>query len=154
MGKSRIIGGKSAARRGSALIELALLFPVIMLILFGTMDFARVVYAGIAIASAARAGVQYGSLDAGHVGKTTEMSNAAIADAASQGLGTVNASSRVFCGCTANFTEVNCSTDTCSLAAPNGYVETTVTYTYSTIVPYPGIPNNIVLNRVARMRVQ
>src|SRR6478609_2640711 len=99
MGKSRIIGGKSAARRGSAIIETGLLLPLMVFMVCGTMDFARVFYAGIAISSAARAGVQFGSLNPANAGLFTAMNDAATADAANQGLTGVTASSSALCAC-------------------------------------------------------
>jgi Flp pilus assembly protein TadG len=44
-------------RTGSSFIETAILLPAMLMLCCGTMDFARVVYAGIEIANAARAGV-------------------------------------------------------------------------------------------------
>ena len=39
-------------RSGSSFVELALLFPIILIMCFGTMDFARIVYAGTEVAGA------------------------------------------------------------------------------------------------------
>ena len=140
---------------GSAIIEMALLFPLLVLMLCGTMDFARAFYAGIAVASAARAGVQFGALSPSNAGKLTSMNAAAVADASGQGLTTVTPVSRTYCTGAASTTEVSCTSATvCGTAVPSGYVETTVAYTFNTIVPYPGIPQSVVLTRVARLRVQ
>jgi Flp pilus assembly protein TadG len=134
---------------------MALLFPLLVLMLCGTMDFARVFYAGIAVASAARAGVQLGAFSPSNAGKLSSMNAAAVADASGQGLSTITPVSRTYCTCSGSTTEVSCSLVTvCGGAMPNGYVETQVAYTFNTIVPYPGIPQNVVLTRVARLRVQ
>lgn len=134
-------------------MEAALTFPILLLMCCGTMDFARVVYAGIAVASAARAGVQFGSLTPGNTGKTSEMVQAALDDAANQGLTGISASARSYCLCGGSTAEVACSS-TCSGATPNGYTEVTVSYTFTTMLSYPGLPNNIVVNRTAKMRAQ
>ena len=140
-------------RRGNSFIEVALLIPVMLLLCCGTMDFARVVYAGIAMASAARAGVQLGALGPGNSGKTSEMVQAALNDASGQGLSSVTATARNFCGCNSGTSEVACST-TCSGATPNGYVSVTANYTFNSLIPWPGVPQTVAVARTAKMRVQ
>src|SRR4051812_26664155 len=148
----------SSAKRqnqsGSAIIEMALLFPLMAVMMCGTMDFARVFYAGIAVASAARAGVQLGAFSPSNAGKYDAMNAAAVADAANQGLSAITPVSRAYCGCNGSTAEVSCTTGVCGTANPNGYVETKVDYTFTPIVPYPGIPSSIVITRTARLRVQ
>jgi Flp pilus assembly protein TadG len=148
-------------RSGSVIIEFALLFPVMMLMALGTADVGRVFYAGIAVANAARAGVQFGALDPGNAGNFTGMQQAALNDAANQGLTGITAVATNFCGCAGSSSTVACggaAFGTCSVGgtttAPNGYVRVTVTYTYNTLVNYPGIPSTIGLSRTATMRVQ
>jgi hypothetical protein len=114
------------------------------------MDFARVVYAGIEIANAARAGVQYGALTPGHSGDTAGMVQAATTDAADLG-STVTASASNFCTCSGS--TVGC-TSLCSGATPDGYVSVTANYTFTPVIPYPGLPQTVALSRTAKMRVQ
>lgn len=117
----------------------------------GTMDFARVVYAGIEIAGAARAGVQYGALTPGNSGDTTGMVNAALADAADLGT-TVTASASNFCTCSG--ATVPCDAPCADGTTPEGYVAVTANYTFNTALPYPGLPQTVVLSRTAKMRAQ
>ena len=135
---------------GTSFIETALLVPALLLLCCGTMDFARIVYAGIEIASAARAGVQFGALTPGNSGNTSGMTQAALADAADLGSG-VTASANNFCLC--NGSTVGCTT-TCSGVAPAGYVSVTANYTFNSTLPYPGLPQAVALSRTAKMRVQ
>lgn len=137
-------------RTGTAFIEIAILIPVILLLSCGVMDFSRVVYAGIEIAGAARAGVQYGALTPGHSGDTTGMVQAALNDATDLG-STVTASASNFCMCSGS--TVDCSSS-CSGDTPDGYVTVTANYTFNTLIPYPALPQSIVLSRTAKMRVQ
>ncbi len=139
-------------RRGTSFIETALLVPVMLLMCCGTMDFARVVYAGIEVANAARAGVQYGALTPGNSGDTAGMTQAALNDAADLG-SSVTATARNFCLCVGSTTEVPCSTTTCG-TTPSGYVAVTANYTFNSMVPLPGMPQSVVLTRTATMRVQ
>lgn len=150
-----VISLRSKSRqRGSVLVEFAIMFPMMVIMALGTADFARVFYAGIAVANAARAGVQFGSVSAGNAGDFPGMQQAATADAANQGLTGVTAVATNFCGCNGSSTAVNCNTGTCGAAAPNGYVKVTVSYSYNTLVNYPGIPSTIAFVRSATMRVQ
>jgi Flp pilus assembly protein TadG len=137
-------------RTGSSFIETAILIPVMLLMCCGTMDFARAVYAGIEIANAARAGVQYGALTPGHSGDTAGMVQAATTDAADLG-STVTASASNFCTCSGS--TVGCSS-LCNGAAPDGYVSVTANYTFTPVIPYPGLPQTVALSRTAKMRVQ
>jgi Flp pilus assembly protein TadG len=137
-------------RTGNSFIETALLLPLMLLICCGAMDFARVLYAGVEIASAARAGVQYGALTPGHSGDISGMERAALADASDLG-DSVTASATNFCACSASTT--SCSS-TCSGETPDGYVSVTANYTFNTLVGYPGIPRSVVVSRTAKMRVQ
>jgi Flp pilus assembly protein TadG len=142
------------SRRGNAIVEFTILFPLLLLMLFGTMDFARVFFGGIAMENAARAGVQYGALSPGKAGDTNGIVAAALADAANQGLAGLTASATRFCACIGSDSTVSCSTATCSGQTPNGYVRATVQYTYNSIVRYPGLPATLTISRTAKMRVQ
>ena len=137
-------------RSGSSFIETAILLPTMLLLCCATMDFARVVYAGIEIASAARAGVQYGALTPGNSGDTSGMTQAALTDAADLG-SSVTASASNFCTCSGS--TVACSS-VCNGATPDGYVSVTANYTFTPALPYPGLPQTLALSRTAKMRVQ
>jgi Flp pilus assembly protein TadG len=143
---------RALPRRGSAILETGLLLPVLILMTCGAMDFARVFFAGIVVESAARAGVQVGSYSVGKAG-SADMNTAGESDASGQGLTGVTVSSRTFCACVTGTTEVSCSTS-CSGVVPSGYVETTATYTFNPIVPYPGVPRNIAISSTAKFRAQ
>ena len=147
------LAGLIANQKGISLIETALLIPVMLLMCCGAMDFARIVNAGITVANSARAGVQFGALTPGNSGNTAGMVQAAQSDAADLGVSNVTVTARNFCECTSGSGEVDCST-TCSGATPSGYVSVTAAYTFTPLVPYPGIPQGIVVTRTANMRVQ
>ena len=141
-------------RRGSAMIEAALATPLLMLMACGAMDLARVFLAGIVLESAARAGAQYASFSPGKAGAHDAASAAGQKDVETNGISPVVVTSRTFCGCTTSTTEVSCTTATCSGEVPGGYVETTATYTFTPLVPYPGLPSSIPMAGRARFRVQ
>jgi Flp pilus assembly protein TadG len=137
-----------------AIIEAGIMLPTLILMVCGTMDLARVFFAGIVVEAAARAGVQYGSYSVGKAGATSAIVEAAQNETANQGLTGITVSSRTFCGCSTSTAEVSCSSGTCNSEVPAGYVETTASYTFRPIVPYPGIPDSIVLRSAARFRAQ
>jgi Flp pilus assembly protein TadG len=151
MTKRQILIGLRKNQRGNSFIETAILVPVLLLMSCGTMDFARVVYAGTEIANAARAGVQFGALTPGNSGNTTGMVQAALNDASD--LSGVTATARNFCGCNSGTGEVSCSSTTCG-TTPSGYVSVTANYTFNTLIPWPSLPQTVVLSRTAKMRVQ
>lgn len=53
-------GGK----QGQALVEFSLVFPLMLLLIFGLIDLGRLVYANNALSEAAREGARYGSVQA------------------------------------------------------------------------------------------
>jgi Flp pilus assembly protein TadG len=146
------LNGLRNYEKGSGFIETAILLPTMLLMCCGTMDFARVVYAGIEVANAARAGVQFGALTPGNSGNTDGMVQAAKNDAADLGSG-VTATARNFCECVGGTGEVACSTTTCG-STPSGYVSVTANYTFNTLLHWPGLPQTVTLSRTAKIRVQ
>jgi Flp pilus assembly protein TadG len=136
--------------KGTSFIETAILIPALLLLCCGSIDFTRIVYAGIEVTSAARAGVQYGALTPGNSGNTTGMTQAALADASDLG-SSVTATAANFCLCSGS--TASC-TSTCSGAAPDGYVSVTANYTFTSLLRYPGLPQSVTLSRTAKMRVQ
>lgn len=75
------------SEEGQALIELALVSPLLFGILLGAVEFAMVTYAGIEVSNAARAGVQYAAMNGGSTGDTTGITNAIQSDSSNLGLG-------------------------------------------------------------------
>ena len=136
---------------GNATVEFALLLPLMLLLVLGVVDFARLFYAAITVASAARAGVQYGAQDTIKAKDTAGMQTAASNDAAD--ITGVTATAQSYCECS-DGTRVDCLTGTCGGASPPVYVQVTVQKTFTTLVDYPGIPHNTALSRTAIMRVQ
>jgi len=161
---ARPFGGKSPRSRrsrGSALVEAAVIMPVMFLMLAGTMDFGRIFYTGVALASAARAGVQYASFTPGNAGNFDAIKQAAQDDAANQGLAanSITVTAKTFCQCTGTSTAITyntCTVTTCSgsTGPPPSYSEVTVAYTFTTLLNWPGIPSTTTISRMARLRVQ
>jgi Flp pilus assembly protein TadG len=139
---------------GAATVELALIVPVLVLIMIGLLDMGRVFYGAITVVSAARAGVAYGSMSAVHAFDTAAMDAAALNDAVD--VTSLAFSSLVRCECPAEVPPaVSCTVNTClDGTTVRIYVQTRVTGTFNTTLPYPGIPSSIVITRTAQMRAQ
>ena len=132
----RITTFPSALRRGVASVEMAILLPFLAFIFLVTVDFARVYYQAVVLEDAARTGALYGSQDPTHAADTAGIQNAALANATDLNPAPSVASST--------------GTD----AAGNPYVQVTVTWTFTTISSFPGIPNPITLTRTVQARVE
>jgi Flp pilus assembly protein TadG len=125
-----------APRHGAAAVELALLLPVLMIVLVGAADFARVFRYAVIITNCARNGAIYGTSSPTAALDTAGIQTAALRDAGSLGP-TVSSST----GTTTN------GSDTYT------YVNVTVTYNVSLYCSYLGIADPFALTRTIRMRV-
>ena len=74
--------------RAQNLVEFALIFPVLMLLLFGVVDFGRVFHVLIAISNAAREGARIGTLY--NIGQDGSIDEAMIIQAAKQEAGNLS----------------------------------------------------------------
>jgi Flp pilus assembly protein TadG len=54
---------KETGETGQSVVEMALAFPILLLLLLAVIDFARIMDAGIVMTNAAREGARYGSMD-------------------------------------------------------------------------------------------
>lgn len=141
-----------SSEAGVASVEFALLGTMLALMMLCATDFARVLYAGITVAGAARAGTLYGAQSTAKATDFAGMQNAALADAID--LTGVSAVAIRFCECS-DGTSVNCSGGTCgALGAPRIYVRVTVTKTFTMITTIPGLPHQVVLQQVSTVRAQ
>lgn len=138
----RRMAGARIHEAGQALVETALIFPILITLLLGTVELARVVYAAIEVANAARAGAQYGAQSGFTASDTTGIATAAGADAANlTGLTTTSSYSCV------------CSDGSASTCQPtdctNSRIEQTLTVntsvTIDPIIHLHGLPTTYTL---------
>jgi Flp pilus assembly protein TadG len=140
---------------GSALIEMALITPVLLLLVLGAGDFARVMYTSIVLANAARAGAAYGMQSVGDAADEAGIEQAARDEA--QNIDPIGVDVEMECECQdLPGTLVSCVATTCpdDYGEPRVFTQVTTTITFQTIVAYPVIPNTVELSRTARVRVQ
>jgi Flp pilus assembly protein TadG len=124
-------------RRGAAVVEVALLLPLLCLLFLGTIDFCRVFYYSLTVNNCARNGAMYGSADASHAVNGDGIATAAKLDAVSL----------------PNYAELMQVSSSPDNPSSPTYVDVTVTYPFSTITRYPGIPSRMNLSRSVRMSV-
>ena len=98
-----------------SVVELALLLPVLLLLVLGTLDLGRAFYYQEAIANVAREGARYGAIRKN--ASSAEISSKALQEAGSLG------------------SEITVTNVTRSATATNKYVEVSISYQFDLITP-------------------
>jgi Flp pilus assembly protein TadG len=150
------------AQAGMAMIEFALVLPLLMLLLLGAVEIGRLAYFAIEVGNAAHAGAQFGALSLTNAVNTTGMSNAATDDGQNSiSTLTINGAQTV-CTCWNGSTQVPSPAThaACGTACTTGgrsitYVRVSVQGTIPALFDYGalGLPNSWTVTRVATMRV-
>lgn len=154
--------------RGSVLTEMAVCIPVVLLILIGAVDFARAWVHANATSNAAHAGAQFGAQNIAHAGNTKVIKDVVMRDLeassmmkaivdAQDGSPTVadfSVESERYCMCDGG-TEVDCDSGSCGLGgASQMHVRVRVNSTFEPLFNYPGLPEEIRVDRVASLRAR
>jgi Flp pilus assembly protein TadG len=126
MGLTRACGRKWGASRGQGLVEFALIFPVMMLLLMGLFDLGRAVYAYNTIADAARTASRVAIVDQTTSGGVYLAQSRAAEQATALGLAPASVS--------ITFRAYDLS-GPCTPLAIGCVAEVTVPYTFSAITP-------------------
>ena len=134
---------------GGSLVELALTLPLLLLLLFGAVDFGRAYYLAMEIAGAAHAGAEYG---AQNPTDTTGMQAAARADAPDvPGLTVTTPSYGCECSDGTLFSASCTTTPSCTTNVVYR-VTVPVSVTYKPLIPWPMIPSSMTISNSATMR--
>ena len=142
------------SRRGTAATEMAILLPVFVFLLVATIDYARIFYYGVILTNCARNGAQWASnpynTNSPSQSPYADVTTAALADAPS-----LSQAPRVVAkySKTASPTPYTSTTPIAATSTSTAYVEVTVTWTFTTLIPCPGIPSTVTLSRAARMEI-
>lgn len=140
------------AERGQSLAEMALLTPLLLLLLVGTIEIGRFAYYGIEVASAARAGVQYGAQSLTDSSDLAGITLAARNDAPE--VSSLSVTSQNRCACSnspANY--VGCPARGCALGHALVFLEVDTTAQIQPLFRYPGLPSTFTAEGQAIMRV-
>jgi Flp pilus assembly protein TadG len=145
---------------GQALLELALLTPMLLVAVIGVIEMGRYSQISILVGNAARAGAAYGSQNLAQSSDAAGIQTAADNDFQNNGqnVSSLTVTSSTSCGCDSagTVTGAACTgigAGTC--AAGHWVVTVTVNAsgTFNSLFNYPGIPSSISLTRTATMRV-
>jgi len=143
------------ANHGAALVELALVTPILLLLVFGAVDFGHAYYVGIEVANAAHAGAEYGSQNPSDTAGITAAAKQSASD-----LPNLTVTVPTWgCECSDGSSySANCAPmPVCSANSSRGgnvvhRVQVTISAVYKTLVPWPGIPTSLTLTRTATIR--
>jgi Flp pilus assembly protein TadG len=126
----------SSQRGGQALVEFALIIPLVFLLAVNAVNFGGFLFAWITVAGAARDAAQYMSLSSASVGSPTPATLAQIIDLVTNDvISLLNRSSIVVAICTNNTTAANGCTAFSDPEAPFYTLATVdVTYTYNPLI--------------------
>lgn len=120
-------------------MELGLLAPVLLILALGVIDFGRVYFAYVSVTNGARNGAHYASNSPSAATNTVAIRDAAMGDM-NELLGTSASNPAV-------------TTVTGNDGQGSLYADVTVTYTFNTIFPWPGLPSSFDVERTVRARV-
>ena len=136
---------KHESSSGQALVEVALTAPLLILMLLGAGQFARVAFAAIEVSNAARAGVAYGSQNVSTAADASGIQAAATMDAGDiAGPLTVTTKTTGVCSSGAACTGAGSSCVNTDCATPGDHIETLLTVdtvtTFDPLIHIPGFP--------------
>jgi Flp pilus assembly protein TadG len=158
------------AQSGQALVELAVMLPVLLLLALGVIEMGRFAYVAILVGNAARAGAAYGAQSTAQASQPTgtySIEAAADNDFQSNGqaVSKLAVTSTFSCGCdnggtispSPSGTNAFCFVVGATSCAGGGHfvevVSVTATGTFTSLFNYPGIPSSITVTRLSQMRV-
>jgi Flp pilus assembly protein TadG len=145
-----LIGTRPGRDAGQALVETALVMPLLILILLGAVELAKVAFAAIEVSNAAKAAVQYGAQSGTTAADTAGMLTAAQNDANFlTGLQLTSVSTSCVCS---DGTASTCLNTDC----PSSHIEETLTVqtqaTYDPLIHLPGLPTTYTLSGQATQK--
>jgi len=143
-------GGRLRRTHGSALVEFALVTPLLLVFLAGILNYGLLLRTASCVSSAARAGARYGS-----VSLTNSLDTAGIQSAAANsvpGFQSLTVTSARTCNCS-DGTSVSCS-GSCGTGSVRVYIQVTASASRTAIFSYSGLPFSGTTSTQALMRVQ
>ncbi|KAA6461222.1 pilus assembly protein [Acidobacteria bacterium AB60] len=140
---------RSMGEGGQSIVETALVVPALATMLVGSVQMARVIYASIAVANAAKAGAQYGCQSGYTAADSTGIATAASNEAPNL---TVSTTTAVACACSDGKASTCLNTD-----CANSHIEETLTVntqaTVAATIRLPGLPSSYTVKGQSIQRV-
>ena len=127
-------------KRGQSLVEFGLMLPVLVLLVLGAIDFGRVFFAYVSVTNSARNGADYAAFHCTPACDEDGIRNAVVAD-------------------TSDLLNTSPTNPAVSVTTAEWFgedhrrVDVTVTYTFNTIFPWPGIPESMDVVRTVTARI-
>lgn len=140
----------AASQRGTALLEFALVTPLLLLLLAGILDYGQALSKSTAVANAARVGAAYAISSPSRTADTAGIRSAAIDSA--PGFSGLTVTSSRSCQCFGG-SSITCGSS-CGGGNAQMYVKVTVTATSAAIFNYSGLPFTGTVTGQAIMRAQ
>jgi Flp pilus assembly protein TadG len=139
-------------QRGQSVAEVALLTPILLLMLVGTIEIGRFAYYAIEATGAARAGAQYGMQSLIDSKDLAGIQLAARSDAPE--LSGLQVTATDLCACSNNPSNyMGCPARRCGAGHPVVFLEVNATAQVPSLFHYPGLPGTFTANGKAIMRV-
>jgi Flp pilus assembly protein TadG len=148
----RLLRRGATASDGAAAIEFAIIAPLLILMLIGTVDLGIGTYQSMQVQNAAQAGAEYAMAR----GFNASAISSAVTNATGlQGIA-VSPTPSQFCGCPS---ETGITTAVCSSVCPSGamagtYITVSAQLTYTTLLPYPLLPSSYTFVGQSTVRTQ
>lgn len=137
-------------RSGGATVELIVIFPIMLLLIIGLVDYGRVFYTWVTVSNAARAGAEYGQQRFDTQGDTINQKVAAQTDG--NDAGTLTLTPTMICECAQAAS--SCGSFCPGGAAPEVYIRITASKAVNMYFNYPGLPSSVTISRSAIFRSQ
>lgn len=132
---------------GNAVVEFALITPVLLIMIMGLVDAGRAIGANARLGNGVTAGLRYALADSYD---TTSISSAAL-DGSRFAAGEATVAVRRFCECP-DGSAIVC-TDTCTAGFRRIFVEVAMTHTQATVFSYPVIGSEVTVSRTSSLQV-
>jgi Flp pilus assembly protein TadG len=155
MGQKSATKNSTRNEKGSALVELALILPLMLLLFAGIVDLGRAFFYSNTVAGAAEAGALYGSQYPSDTTGMTNTSNQAMSTAfgTAQDMSGINSLATYGCECSDGTGQSTACAVTPSCSGNLVYyVTVTSNATYKTLLPWPGVPSTFNLSSTVTMR--
>ncbi|MDA0204901.1 MAG: pilus assembly protein [Acidobacteria bacterium] len=150
----KLINRLKDARRGSIMVEAALVIPLAFMLCVGATDFARLFYHALTVKGASSGAALYGAQELLRSGDISGMASRATADAGN--LEAVTATPTQVCKCPTAppFSCVDYNTTVCAgYGKARAYVRVQVNQDFSTIGRYWNVPNQTNIREASWMLV-
>lgn len=143
----------SRERRGAgqALVETAIILPVLLLMMLAAVEMGRAAYTDIVVVGAAHAGALYGAQNNANAANDAGMEQAAKNDGAE--VNGLTAVATHVCACSSGASAPDCSLSDCVGSRLLEYVQVKTSAVFTPMCSYPGLPAAMTLHGQAVVAV-